>query len=261
MRPALASLAAAALLWGCKASVPAAPVDAGTPTAATAAAQPAIPGAPDVPVTIPPVKGPVTHLVVMLHGYGADAQSFARISRMMTSRLSTAEVLIPDGFDPYEGGASGRQWFSRQGNLEAERPARVAQAGQRLSAWLDAELQRRGLLADRLVVVGFSQGGMLAGWLALNRGQRPAAVVVMSGQVVQPAEAAPPARGRAAPVLVVHGEADRVIPVDVVDPGVQLLEAAGLKVTRRVWPGLGHGVQVDELNEIALFLAEATGQR
>ncbi|MBM4377706.1 MAG: dienelactone hydrolase family protein [Deltaproteobacteria bacterium] len=206
------------------------------------------------------MKRPVTHLVVMLHGYGADAQSFARISRMVTSRLSTAEVLIPDAFDPYEGGPTGRQWFSRQGNLEAERLERVARAGQRLSAWLDAELQRRGLLADRLVVVGFSQGGMLAGWLALNRGQRPAAVVVMSGQVVQSA-AAVPTRGRAAPVLVVHGEADRVIPVDVVDPGVQLLESAGLKVTRRVLPGLGHGVQVDELNEIAMFLAEATGER
>ena len=228
--------------------------------ASAAPVAPRIPGAPEVPVTIPAKVGRATHLVIMLHGYGADARSFSTIARMVADRLPSAEVLVPDGFDAWEGGQNGRQWFSRKGDLEAERAARVRQAGERLSAWMDAELQQRGLLADRLVVVGFSQGAMLAGWLALHRGQRPAAVVMMSGQVVEPEGTVPP-RGRAMPILVAHGEADRIIPVDVVDPGVRLLEAAGMQVTRRVWPGMGHGVQVDELNEIAAFLAQATGQR
>lgn len=238
-----------ALAWlGCTAPVQAPPANGGTPVAA-----------PHVPVTIAPRAGAATHLVVMLHGYGADAQSFSRISRMMTARLPTAEVLVPDGFDPFEGGAPGRQWFSRLGNLEADRTARVARAGERLSAWMDGELQRRGLGADRLVVVGFSQGAMLAGWLALHRPQRPAAVVMLSGRVAEPAGAVP-SRGARGKVLLLHGDADRVIPVDVVEPGARLLEAAGLDVTRRIYPGMGHAVQEEELNELAAFLAEATAQ-
>jgi phospholipase/carboxylesterase len=192
----------------------------------------------------------------MLHGYGDAGRPFSRLGRALADRLPTAEVLVPDGFEPWEGGPGGRQWFGLQGDLEADRLGRVRAAGERLSAWMDAELKRRGLDPERLMLVGFSQGAMLAGWLAVHRAQRPGAVVMLSGRIVEPAGAMP-TRGLGAPVFMAHGDADRVIPVEVLEPGARMLEAAGLHVSRRVYPGMGHAVLPQELEEVAVFLAAA----
>ena len=93
------------------------------------------------------------------------------------------------------------------------------------------QLAARKLAGDRLVLIGFSQGGMVAASVALHRRPAPAALVLLSGRV---AEGSPPVAGAVSlPVLVAHGAADPVIPATVVAPGARALEAWGAKVTTR----------------------------
>jgi phospholipase/carboxylesterase len=202
--------------------------------------------------------GKPSHLVVLLHGVGADAASFQGVARALSGSLTHAELLVPDGFQPFDGGGQGRQWFSVRGVTEENRPARVRDAGGEVSRWIDAELVRRGLGADKLVVVGFSQGAILAAWLAVHRAPRPLAVVMLSGRV---AEGDVPSVGVGPRVLVAHGEQDRVMPVSLVEPGARVLEAWGARVTKKVYPGLGHEVDARELRDVAEFIASAVEGR
>jgi phospholipase/carboxylesterase len=173
---------------------------------------------------------------------------------MLGESLQRAELIVPDGFHPFDGGGQGRQWFSVRGVTDENRPARVRDAGAEVSRWIDVELLRRGLGSDRLVVVGFSQGAIVGAWLAVHRAPRPAAVVILSGRV---AEADVPSAGVGPRVFIAHGDRDGTIPASLVDSGASVLEAWGARVTKRVYPGLGHEIDERELRDVAAFLAGA----
>ena len=194
-------------------------------------------------------------LLLGLHGVGADAASFQPLARALAAALPGAELLGPDGFHPFDGGGAGRQWFSVRGVSDANRPGRVRGAAAEISSFVDAELARRGLGGDRLVVVGFSQGAILAAWLAVHRRPAPAAAVLLSGRVAD--DEAPIEGSVATPVLLAHGAEDPVMPASLVEPGARALAAWGARVTTRVYPGLGHEVGAQELRDAQAFLAAA----
>ena len=183
-------------------------------------------------------SAPPSHLVVLLHGVGADAASFQDVARALSASLPHAEFLVPDGLDAFDGGGSGRQWFSVRGVTSENRPARVREASTRVSKWIDAELARRGLSSDRLVVGGFSQGAIVAAWVGVHREPRPAAVVMLSGRV---ADDEKPVVGSGPRVFIGHGDRDSVMPVEEVASGARTLDAWGARVTTRIAQGRRNG--------------------
>lgn len=192
-------------------------------------------------IVLPATEGPPTHLVLMLHGVGADAVNFAGLGRALAPALPKADFVVLDGLHPFEGASTGRQWFSVRGITDENRPARVRAAGKEVSDFVDGELARRNLAKDKLVVVGFSQGAMVAAWLMMHRDPRPQALVLLSGRV---AEDEAPRGNSGGAAFVTHGEKDTVIAPSAVDPSVRALEAWGIRVTKRTYPALGH--QVDD---------------
>jgi phospholipase/carboxylesterase len=177
-----------------------------------------------------------------------------RIAKALKASLKAGDLLVPDGFDPFEGGPSsegGRQWFSRHGLDDDNRPGRVRQAGERVSAWLDAQLDARKLGRDRVVLVGFSQGAIVSLWLATHRRPAPLAVAALSGRY---ADDTPPAAGPSSPVLIVHGERDSVIPVSFAMSSAKELEKRGVQVTMHIHNDLAHSIDESALRETRDFL-------
>jgi phospholipase/carboxylesterase len=191
-------------------------------------------------------------LVVLLHGLGADAESFHDVARALAPTLPKAEFLTLEAFHPFDQGGPGRQWFSIRGVTEDNRPARVREAGSEVSRWIDLELDKRTLAHDRVVVVGFSQGAIVAAWLAVHRSPRPSGVIMFSGRVAD--DDVPVAGSNSTPVLLAHGAEDPIIPISLVDPSARILEAWGAKVTKRIYPGLGHQIDPRELRDAKEFL-------
>ncbi len=210
--------------------------------------------APPSSIEIPPASGMVARrLVVVLHGVGADAQDLAPLARALSEALPDDAFLVPDGHEAMDGAPHGRQWFNRTGIDEANRPARVGAAARDVSSWIDGELARRGLDGSRLVVVGFSQGAILAMDLALRRAPPPAAVVAIAGRyAVEPA--AVPATPRAVPVLILHGTKDAVMQPAFANEAAEHLRAAGAVVDVQLLPGLGHGIDARAVDAAVAFL-------
>lgn len=205
-------------------------------------------------LTLPAPSGATEYLVVLLHGVGADAASFLTVGRALASALPHGEVVVPDGFQAFDGAPSGRQWFSIRGVTEQNRALRVRQAAGEVSAWIDAALAARGLPADRVVLVGFSQGAIVANWLALHRRPAPMAVVSLSGRLADDGPA--PGDPAPAPVLLVHGARDGVVPVASADEAARGFQARGARVRVRVFPGLGHNVDDEVILAARAFLLE-----
>lgn len=208
--------------------------------------------APLLRTRVVPAYENVTHLVVLMHGYGADAADLQPIARALSADLPHVEIVLPDG--PEAGPGGGRQWFSLAEITPESRAARVAGVAPLVDAYVDAELARRGLGPDRLVVAGFSQGAIVAAWLATHREHTPAAVAMLSGRFADDGAT----RAIAIPAFVGHGARDQVIPVAESVVSAAALAKLGAKVERKVYPALEHGIGTEELRDLVAFLRVVT---
>jgi phospholipase/carboxylesterase len=127
-----------------------------------------------------------------------------------------------------------------------------------LERFLDAELARHGLGGDALALVGFSQGTMMALHVGLRRAVTPAAIIGYSGALVLPSdspEAIRPAVRARPPVLLVHGEADDLIPAQAMLIAAEGLAALEIPIEWHLSPGIGHGIDNEGLRHGGEFLA------
>src|SRR5262245_37059216 len=198
--------------------------------------------------------GAPRRLVFLLHGYGADGQDLLGLAPYWTQLLPDAEFVAPDAPVPCEIGF-GRQWFGLEG-LEPSRMAAGARAAATLlDAFIDAELSRCGLGESAAALVGFSQGTMMALQVAPRRAAAVAAVVGYSGAVVDPEGLAKEVRSRP-PVLLIHGDADPVVPFAALAAAEAALAAAGIPAETIVRRGLGHSIDEVGLARGGGFLAK-----
>lgn len=196
---------------------------------------------------------PPEQLIVLLHGVGADGEDLLGLAPILGEILPQAVIVGPNAPQRYDMGPFGYQWFPLQDRDPDALVRGVRASAPALDAFLEAELQRYGLKDDRLALFGFSQGTMMALHVGLRRRQQPAAVVGFSGALVDPAGLADEIACRP-PVLLIHGDADPVVPVQALHATAEILQAVGVPVERDVRPGLGHGIDPDGLAKAAAFL-------
>ncbi len=196
--------------------------------------------------TLPPARGAATHLVVLVHGYGADGQDLIGLAPHWQSLLPTVAFAAPNAPMRIPGGP-GYQWFPISRIDPHEMQKGVEAVGPVLDAYLDGELARLGLPPERLALVGFSQGTMLSLHLGLRR--KVAAIVGFSGLLA----GAPPA-GEMPPVLLTHGDSDTVIPPQAMFLAAAQLGLAGARVQWHLAPGMGHGIDPDGMAMAGQFL-------
>src|SRR5690606_19233307 len=129
-----------------------------------------------------------------------------------------------------------------------------------LDRFIDEQLKLRGLDGSHLALAGFSQGTMMSLHVGLRRAVAPACIVGYSGALAVPERLADEMACRP-PILMIHGDADDMLPVSRMHQAVQTLGEAGLPVQWHVSPGLGHGIDQTGLDLGGRFIADAFAGR
>ncbi|MDX1393639.1 MAG: dienelactone hydrolase family protein [Gemmatimonadota bacterium] len=187
--------------------------------------------------------------LILLHGRGAPASDI----------LHLGELIAPPGSYVVGPQAVGHAWYPAgfMAPLEANRP------------WLDSalslverlvvELEGDGLDRSRIALGGFSQGACLALEFAARRTGRWAAVIAYSGGLIGPPGTALVKGGSLAgtPVLMGCSDMDPHIPLERVHDTATALEEMEARVDERIYPGMGHTVNDDEVAAGRELLASA----
>lgn len=187
----------------------------------------------------PAQGGAPAALVVLVHGFGADGHDLIDLAALWAEAVPGALFVAPHAPEPCADVPFGRQWFPLWDRSAAQLEAGVTAAAAALGRCVAAEGARLGLAPDRVALMGFSQGAMTVLEAGL-RGAVPGAACILaySGGLIG---AERPVLHRP-PVLLVHGEADEVVPPAASRAAEAALAAAGVPV-RALWrPGLGHGL-------------------
>jgi len=193
------------------------------------------------PVVLPQSGGPPTSLVVLLHGYGSNGEDLIGLTPFWRDALPDTLFVAPNAPQICPGAPDGYQWWALTSLSPEARAAGVRQSAPILNSFIDNLLARYGLAEDRLVLIGFSQGTMMALHVGPRRVGAIAGIIGFSGMLADPEALAEDVRSKP-PVLLIHGDADDVLPVSSLVRARQTLETLGFDVSSHVSPGLGHGI-------------------
>jgi phospholipase/carboxylesterase len=203
--------------------------------------------------------------VIWLHGLGADGHDFepvvpelglplAEPVRFVFPHAPMRPVTINNGFVM-------RAWYDVDdsgGQRREDEPG--VRASHAAVAALIAREQERGVLAARIALAGFSQGGAMALHVGLRHAGRLAGVVALSCSLPLPDRAAAEASpsSRKTPVWMAHGTEDPLIPVARGRLARDVLVSLGYSVTWHEYP-IPHAVCAEEIAAIGRFLAGVPG--
>ncbi len=193
--------------------------------------------------------------MVLIHGRGASAQSILNLSDV----FAQPDVAY---FAPQAGGYT---WYPHSflAPLAYNEPG-ISSGLQAIGEVL-AHIEAGGIAAEQTVVLGFSQGACLALEFAARRGTLLGGVVAFSGGLIgnDQHEGQPPDdKGynyagdlAGTPIFLGCSDVDAHIPVTRVHQSAEIFEALGADVTKRIYPGMGHTINDDEVRFVRGLLA------
>jgi phospholipase/carboxylesterase len=204
-----------------------------------------------------PKSGQTDSAVIFLHGYGADGADLLSLADPLAPHMPGTAFLAPDAPEPCAASPMGRQWFPIpwiDGSSEQAAEDGMLAAAEDLNAFLDGVLVSEGITPDRLILLGFSQGTMMSLHVAPRRPDPVACVVGFSGRLLGPERLARETVSRM-PVLLLHGDADEVVPYGDMQTAAEALAGAGFDIYTHTMERTGHGIAPDGLQQAFAFMA------
>ena len=203
----------------------------------------------------PASGGAPRQLIVFLHGRGADGDDLIGLAPIFAKEFPDALFLSPHAPQSCDDVPFGLQWFSRVDWVPENIAAGVRGAAPAIDAFLDHHLAAHGLDDSNLALFGFSQGCMMALHVGLRRRAAPAAILGFSGRLAAAESLAEEITARP-PVLLVHGDADVVVPYESLGAAEQALKELAVPVEAVTRPGMGHSLDDDGIRRAIALLGQ-----
>jgi glyoxalase family protein len=179
--------------------------------------------------------------MILVHGRGATAPSI----------LELAQLLPQPDFAYLAPQASGNTWypFSFLAPIAQNEPG--LSSGLQMIADILGQIEAAGIPAEKVVVGGFSQGACLASEYVARNARRYGGLLAFSGGLIGPPGTPRnyPGSLDGTPVFIGCSDIDPHIPLERVDQTATVIEAMGANVSKSVYPGMGHTINQDEIDQ------------
>jgi predicted esterase len=200
-------------------------------------------------------------VVIMIHGRGAGPENILELARALARPDAT--YLAP--------AAANNTWYPYSFMSDIARNEPYLSSALSVLKSLVLQVEAAGIRRDRIVILGFSQGACLTTEFAIRNASRFGGFVAFSGGAIGPpgtkwategADSSEQAPGgfSGTPIFFGCSDVDPHIPEPRVIESAELCERMGAKVTRRIYPGMGHLVNDDEIAWARALLESLTAR-
>lgn len=197
-------------------------------------------------------------LVVMLHPSGSTGLDMLTLAPFFARILPDAVFIAVDAPLPWKDTADLYEWFERDDTAPEIMQAQIGAAALMVERFIRhyALIYRieYGIPADKVALLGYSQGATMALYVAPRLPFRVGAVVAISGLMIEDQDLSS-FRFKKMPVHLIHGEADTIVSVSAHFQAEKTLEQAGFKISGWVIKGGGHLIKPVSIMEAARFLS------
>ena len=185
-------------------------------------------------------------VAILLHGRGASAEDILGLAHQFSA--SDIAYVAPQ--------AAGSTWYpySFLAPIAQNEPWLGSALG--IVVGLVEDVATQGVPAERLVVMGFSQGACLTLEFAARYARRYAAVVAFTGGLIGPPGTARDYTGDFAgtPIFLGSSDVDPHVPLERIQESAAVFRRMGAVVDERIYPGMGHTINADELKTVDALL-------
>jgi predicted esterase len=190
-------------------------------------------------------------VLIAIHGRGGGAEDIIALAREIAPPNVT--IVAPQ--------AAGNTWYPYPFLAPTERNEPYLSSALRTVADLVAQVGEHGIPPEQIAVMGFSQGACLALEAAARNARRYAAVIGFSGGLIGPPGTSFDFAGSldSTPVFLGCSDVDPHIPKERVEESAVALDRLGAAVDVRLYPGMSHTVNRDELEAARSILDAAFG--
>lgn len=187
--------------------------------------------------------------MILVHGRGGSAEDLLALASEL--RLGDVLYVAPQ--------AAGHTWYPYSFLTPTERNEPGLTSGLNKISLLIDQLRHDGLPPERVGIMGFSQGACLALEYAARHARRYAAVVGLSGGVIGPPGTLRNYTGSLAgtPVFLGCSDIDPHIPLERVHESAAVFRRLDAHVDARIYPGMGHTVNQDEIEAVRDILGSS----
>jgi len=178
--------------------------------------------------------------MIMIHGRGAAPQNILELS----------DAFGHPGFTYLAPAAAGHTWYPHSFLADTARNEPGLSSGLQVIERLVGEVVRHGIAKENILLLGFSQGACLAAEFAARHADRYGGVLIYSGGLIGPPGTTWVYDGSfdETPVFLGCSDVDAHIPRQRVDESAAVFERMGARVTKRIYPGMGHLINQDEID-------------
>jgi len=195
--------------------------------------------------------------IIWLHGLGADGHDFEPLIEKLDLGDRSVRYIFPHA--PMRSvtineGDEMRAWYDFIPHSETGGSSDIEESADLIQELVN-EQTARGIAHDRIVLAGFSQGGVIALQLGLRLEKRIAGIIALSTYLhdALKTEEQRTDANLALPILMVHGSQDPMIPIMRAATSRENLIRLGYDVEWKDYP-MGHQVCLEELDDISVFL-------
>ncbi|HSJ10691.1 MAG TPA: alpha/beta fold hydrolase [Longimicrobiales bacterium] len=184
--------------------------------------------------------------MVMVHGRGATAASI----------LTLAEPLYRDRFAYLAPQASGNTWYPQSFLAPMQNNQPGIDSGLRAISEVLERIAAARIPLERTILLGFSQGACLASEYMARHARLYGGLAALSGGLIGPPGTPRDYAGTldGTPVFLGCSDVDSHIPAERVEESAEVFERLGAVVTKRIYPGMGHTVNEDEIVHVQAMM-------
>lgn len=177
--------------------------------------------------------------VIMVHGRNATPANIVEL----------VPVLNQPEFTYLAPAAANGTWYPYSFLTDIERNEPFLSSALNMLGQLVATLEERGVAKSRIVLLGFSQGACLASECAVRHASRYGGLIAFSGGLIGPPGTTWDCPGTfdGMPVFLGCSDVDSHVPASRVDETASVFSRMGAAVTKRIYPGMGHLINEDEI--------------
>lgn len=204
---------------------------------------------------------PAQAAVIWLHGLGADGNDFVPIVPELTLNQPVRFIFpnAPERAVTINGGMQMRAWYDIDPQAPLAGTDDIRASAARLNSLVEQQLAT-GISANRIIVAGFSQGGVIALHHGLRSTRGLAGIMALSTYVHDHEHLVDELTldSLNTPIFMAHGIQDPMIPITRAITGREALLALNYQVEWQEYQ-MGHQVCTEEINHISAWLATRLG--
>ena len=182
--------------------------------------------------------------VILCHGYGGDGKDISILANYWRAHLPNTLFICPDAPEKCAASPSGFQWFDLMDQSREQVLSKSFVAENKLNKLIDEVKNKNNLLADQIILSGFSQGCMISLQTGIKRKDKVNSIVGYSGRIIDTDHLSKNIVSKPN-IILMHGDADQIVPINSLLEAIDFFNKNNYKIESKIFENCEHHIPAE----------------